>query len=119
VSDAVIIFHNPGCGTSRNTLALIEAEGVTPTIIEYMTAGWTKSQLQGLLTHAGLRPRDVLRAKESLATELGLLDPAASDETILDAMVANPILVDRPIVATPLGVALCRPAERVLPLLGR
>jgi arsenate reductase len=119
VSDAVIIFHNPACGTSRNTLALIEAEGVSPTIIEYMTAGWTKSQLQGLFTHAGMTPRQALRAKEALASELGLNDPATSDDAILDAMVAHPILVERPIVATPLGVALCRPAERVLPLLGR
>ena len=107
----VTIFHNPACGTSRNTLALIREAGVEPTVVEYLKTGWTKAQLQALLKQMGKGPRDVLRVAGTPAEELGLTDPAASDEAILSAMVEHPILVQRPIVVTPKGAALCRPAE--------
>ena len=113
----ITIFHNPACGTSRNTLAMIEAAGYAPSVVEYLKAGWTRPQLDGLLAAMGATPRDLLRQKGTPAADLGLLDPAVGDEAILDAMVAHPILVNRPIVVTPKGVKLCRPSERVLPLL--
>jgi len=115
----VVIHHNPDCGTSRNTLAMALAAGYAPTIIEYLETGWTKPQLQALLAVMRARPRDVLREKGTPAAELGLLDDGVSDDTLLDAMVAHPILVNRPIVATPRGVKLCRPSEAVLHLLER
>ena len=115
----VVIHHNPDCGTSRNVLAIIEAAGYRPTVIEYLTTGWTKPQLLGLFATAGLTPRAALRTTKSPAQELGLLDPAISDEALLDAMVAHPILVNRPIVCTAKGVQLCRPSELVLDLLDR
>jgi len=99
----VVIHHNPDCGTSRNTLAMALAAGYAPTIIEYLETGWTKPQLQALLAVMRARPRDVLREKGTPAAELGLLDDGVSDDTLLDAMVAHPILVNRPIVATPRG----------------
>lgn len=107
----VTIFHNPSCGTSRNTLAMIREAGVEPTVVEYLKTGWTRPQLEGLLKKMGKAPRDILRTKGDLAGELGLTDPKASDDKILDAMVAHPILVERPIVDTPKGAVLCRPAE--------
>ncbi len=113
----VTIFHNPGCGTSRNTLAMIEAAGYAPTVIDYLTTGWTRPQLEGLLAATGLTPRGLLRESGTPAAELGLLDPAVTDGAILDAMLAHPILVNRPIVVTPKGAALCRPSEVVLVLL--
>lgn len=113
----VTIFHNPKCGTSRNVLAMIQASGVEPTVVEYLKAGWTREQLTDLLARATAKPRDWLRVKGSPAAELGLLDPATADDAILTAMVADPILVERPIVVTPKGVALCRPSERVFDLL--
>jgi arsenate reductase len=113
----VTIFHNPACGTSRNTLAAIRETGVEPVVVEYLKAGWTKAQLQDLLGKLGLGPRDILRTKGALAAELGLTDPAASDEAILDAMVANPVLVERPIVVSPHGAVLARPSERVFDIL--
>ena len=113
----VTIFHNPACGTSRNTLALIRAAGYEPTVVEYLKTGWTKAQLEGLLAAMAVRPRDILRQKGSPAVDLGLLDPAVSDATILAAMVDHPILVERPIVVTPKGAKLARPAEGVLDLL--
>jgi arsenate reductase len=113
----VTIFHNPGCGTSRNVLAAIRARGVEPTVVEYLKAGWTKPQLKGLLAAMGAKPRDILRVRGTPAEDLGLTRPQASDEAILDAMVAHPILVERPIVVTPRATALCRPAERVEELL--
>ncbi len=113
----VTIFHNPACGTSRNTLAMIEAAGYAPTVVDYLTTGWTRPQLDRLLAATRLTPRALLRTSGTPAEELGLLDPAVTDETILDAMVAHPILVNRPIVVTPKGAALCRPSEAVLPLL--
>jgi arsenate reductase len=119
MSDAfpVVIYHNPACGTSRNVLSLIEAAGCTPTVIEYLTTGWTRPQLLGLFAAAGLTPRAALRTTNSPAESLGLLDPAVGDEAILAAMVEQPVLVNRPIVCTPKGVRQCRPSETVLELL--
>lgn len=114
-----VIHHNPDCGTSRNVLAVIRATGTEPVIVEYLQTGWTRPQLQALFAAADLTPRDALRTSKSPAEALGLLDPAVSDDALLDAMVAHPILVNRPIVCTPKGVALCRPSEAVLPLLER
>lgn len=113
----VTIFHNPACGTSRNTLAAIRQTGVEPVVVEYLKAGWTKAQLQDLLGKLALRPRDILRVKGALAAELGLTDPSASDDAILDAMVAHPVLVERPIVQSPRGTVLARPSERVFDIL--
>lgn len=115
----ITIFHNPDCGTSRNALAMIEAAGCAPTVVEYLKAGWTRPQLQQLLSAMNARPRDILREKGTPAAELGLLDPAVSDDLIVEAMVAHPILVNRPLVVTPKGVKLCRPSEVVLDLLER
>jgi arsenate reductase len=115
----VVIHHNPDCGTSRNVLAIIEAAGYRPTVIEYLKTGWTLPQLLGLFAAAGLSPRDALRTTKSPAAELGLLDPAVSDEALLAAMLAHPVLVNRPIVCTAKGVRLCRPSETVLDLLDR
>jgi len=115
----ITIFHNPACGTSRNALAMIEAAGYTPAVVEYLQAGWTRPLLERLLAAAALSPRQALREKGTPAAEIGLLDPNVSDAAILDAMLAHPILVNRPIVETPLGVALCRPSEVVLTLLDR
>lgn len=113
----VTIFHNPACGTSRNTLALIREAGIEPTVVEYLKTGWTRPQLTALLARMDKGPRDILRVGGTPAEALGLTDPATTDEAILDAMVAEPILVQRPIVATPLGAALCRPPETVHSLL--
>ena len=113
----VTIFHNPNCGTSRNTLQAIRDKGIQPKVVEYLKAGWTKDQLKGLLMRMGATPRDVLRVRGTPAEELGLTKPSATDEQILDAMTQHPILVERPIVATPKGVALCRPVEKVAALL--
>jgi arsenate reductase (glutaredoxin) len=115
----VVIYHNPECGTSRNVLAIIEAAGYTPTVIEYLNTGWTRPQLLGLFAVAGLTPRTALRETKSPATELGLPGEGVSNEVILDAMIKYPILVNRPIVCTPKGVRLCRPSEAVLDLLDR
>jgi arsenate reductase len=112
-----VIHHNPGCGTSRNVLAVIRATGTDPVVIAYLQTGWTRPQLQALFAAADITPRDALRTTKSPAEELGLLEPAVSDDALLDAMVAHPVLVNRPIVCTPKGVALCRPFEAVLPLL--
>jgi arsenate reductase len=115
----VIIYHNPDCGTSRNALAMIEAAGYRPEVVDYRKIGWTRPQLDHLLAAMDASPRTLLRDKGTPAAELGLLDPAASDEAILAAMVAHPILVNRPIVVTPRGTKLCRPSEEVLSLLDR
>lgn len=113
----ITLYHNPKCGTSRNTLAMIRAAGYEPDVVEYLKTGWTKGLLQDLLKRMKAKPRDILREKEPLVGELGL--STASDEKILDAMTAHPILVNRPIVVTPRGVKLCRPSEEVLSLLER
>lgn len=115
----IVIHHNPDCGTSRTVLTIIRDSGETPVVIDYLETGWTRAQLLGLFAAAGLTPREALRVKRSPAAELGLLDPAVGDNVLLDAMVAHPILVNRPIVCTPKGVRLCRPAETVLELLDR
>lgn len=113
----ITIYHNPECGTSRNVLAMIEAAGHIPQIVEYQKAGWTRPLLDRLLADMALRPRDILRTKGTPAADLGLLEPAVPDETVLTAMLAHPILVNRPIVVTPKGARLCRPSEAVLDLL--
>jgi arsenate reductase len=110
---AITIFHNPACGTSRNVLAALRDGGHGPEVVEYLKAGWTEAQLKDLFGKMGVTPRQMLRTKGDLAGELGLTGPAASDAAILKAMVAHPVLVERPIVITPKGVFLCRPAERL------
>ena len=113
----IVIHHNPDCGTSRNVLAIIEAGGEVPVVIEYLKEGWTRPQLLGLFAAAGLTPRTALRETKSPAKDLGLLEPGVSDEVILEAMLEHPVLVNRPIVCSPKGVRLCRPSEAVLDLL--
>ncbi|NGM48694.1 arsenate reductase (glutaredoxin) [Caulobacter sp. 602-2] len=115
----VTIFHNPKCGTSRNTLAIIEAAGYAPTVVEYLKAGWTLEQLKDLAARTGLGARGLLRVKGTPAEELGLTGPAAAEDAILAAMVEHPILVERPIVVTPKGAVLARPKEKVLEILDR
>jgi arsenate reductase len=117
--ESVVIDHNPACGTSRNVLALINAAGHLPTVIDYQLTGWTQPQLLGLFAAAGLTPRTALRETKSPAGKLGLLVPDVDDETILAAMIEHPVLVNRPIVCTSKGVRLCRPSEVVLDLLDR
>jgi arsenate reductase len=116
---SVVVHHNPACGTSRNVLALIEAAGFAPIVIDYLKEGWTRPQLLGLFAAAGLTPRQALREKGTPAEALGLLADGVDEETILAAMVAHPVLVNRPIVCAPKGVRLCRPSETVLDLLDR
>lgn len=115
----ITIYHNPACGTSRNTLAMIRAAGYEPTVVEYLKAGWSRPLLEMLLKEMKVKPRNVMREKGTPAAELGLLAPGVTDDQILDAMVAHPILVNRPIVVTPKGVKLSRPSEVVLELLNR
>lgn len=114
----VTIFHNPACGTSKTTLQNLREGGYEPVVVEYLKAGWTRPQLEGLFAQMGVTPRQALREKGSPAAELGLID-GASDDAILTAMTEHPILVNRPIVVTPLGARLCRPAELVDDLLPR
>lgn len=113
----VVIYHNPRCGTSRNTLALLREKGVEPRVVEYLKEGWTRDQLKDLLAKMEVRAHDILRVKDTRADELGLSDPNASEDALIAAMIIDPILVNRPIVVTPKGAALCRPAELVLGLL--
>lgn len=115
----VAIHHNPDCGTSRNVLAILRATGEEPVVIEYLKQGWTRPQLLGLFAAAGLTPRTALRETKSPAAALGLLGPGVGDEALLAAMLEHPVLVNRPIVCSPLGVRLCRPSELVLDLLER
>lgn len=115
----IVIHHNPDCGTSRNVLAFIRAAGVEPVVIDYLAEGWTRPQLLALFAAADLTPRAALRETKSPAHEMGLLADGTSDETILNAMLEHPILVNRPIVCTPKGVRLCRPSEAVFDLLDR
>lgn len=116
MTDAVI-YHNPRCGTSRNTLGLIRNAGVEPQIIEYLKAPPTHDELRDLIKRAGLTPRQAIRAKESVYRELKLDDPTVSEDQLLDAMVAHPVLMERPLVVTAKGVRLCRPSEAVIDLL--
>lgn len=113
----VTIYHNPDCGTSRNVLAIVKAAGYAPTVVDYRSQGWTRSQLEGLFVSMDASPRDVLREKGTPAAELGLLGDAVPQDQILSAMLEYPILVNRPIVVTPKGTMLCRPSEAVLELL--
>ena len=111
------IFHNPACGTSRNVLALIRNSGVEPTVVEYLKTPPGRDRLLALLAQLGLPVRAVLRKKGTPYEELGLDNPALSDDALIDAIVAHPILLERPIVITPLGAKLCRPSEAVLDIL--
>ena len=113
----VTIYHNPGCGTSRNVLGLIRNAGIEPAIVEYLQDPPDRATLVDLIRRAGLTPRAALREKGALYLELGLDDPALSDDHLLDAMLAHPILINRPFVATDVGVRLCRPSELVLDIL--
>lgn len=114
---SVTIYHNPACGTSRNTLALIRNAGIEPTVIEYLSLPPTRETLQTLIRDAGLTVRDALRQSGTPYAELGLADPALTEDQLLDAMLTHPILINRPFVVTPLGVRLCRPSEVVLDIL--
>lgn len=114
---SVTIYHNPACGTSRNTLAMIRNAGIEPEIIEYLKTPPSRTTLQDLIVRAGLTVRALLREKGTLYTELGLADASLTDAQLLDAMMAHPILINRPLVVTPLGVRLCRPSEAVLDIL--
>ncbi len=114
---AVTIFHNPRCGTSRNTLALIRNAGIEPTVVAYLETPPSREQLVQLIAASGLSVRDVMRSKEALCAELGLNDAARTDAELVDAMLAHPVLINRPIVVTELGTRLCRPSELVLDIL--
>ncbi len=114
---SVTIYHNPDCGTSRNTLAMIRNAGIEPEIIEYLKNPPDRATLKDLIVRAGLTVRATLREKGTPYVELGLAEASLSDEQLLDAMLAHPILINRPIVVTPLGVRLCRPSEVVLDIL--
>jgi len=113
----ITIYHNPKCGTSRNTLALIRNSGAEPEVIEYLQDPPSRERLLELAKRMGVRLRDILRRKGTPYDELRLDDPALSDEQLLDAIAAHPILIERPIVVTPLGTRLCRPSELVLDIL--
>jgi arsenate reductase len=113
----VIIYHNPACGTSRNTLALIRNAGIEPHVIEYVKTPPARELLRQLIRRMGVPVRAVLREKGTPYAELGLGDAALTDDQLLDAMIAHPVLINRPIVVTPMGVRLCRPSEAVIDLL--
>jgi arsenate reductase (glutaredoxin) len=113
----IIIYHNPDCGTSRNTLAMIRNAGIEPHVVEYLKTPPARPLLKQLIARMGISVRDLLREKGTPFHELGLGDPALSDDQLLDAMMAHPILINRPIVVTPDGVRLCRPSEAVIELL--
>ena len=113
----VIIYHNPKCGTSRNTLALIRNAGIEPQVIEYLATPPDRDTLKSMIERAGLTVRQAMREKEALFQELGLGDASLSDDALLDAMLTNPVLINRPLVVTPTGVRLCRPSELVLDIL--
>ncbi len=114
---SVTIFHNPRCGTSRNTLALIRNAGIEPDVVLYLEAPPTREQLAQVINASGLPAREMLRSKEALCAELGLDDPARTDAELIEAMAAHPVLINRPIVVTELGTRLCRPSELVLDIL--
>lgn len=113
----ITIFHNPKCGTSRNVLALIRHAGLEPRVVEYLKTPPTRDEIRALATATGQPLRALLRDKEAVFTELGLDDAALGDDALLDAIEQHPVLLNRPIVVTPLGTALCRPSEAVLELL--
>ena len=113
----IVIYHNPECGTSRNALAMIRNAGIEPHVVEYLKPPPSRAMLVELIERAGISPRDLLREKGTPYAELGLGDTSLSDEALVDAMMAHPILINRPLVVSPLGVKLCRPSEAVLDLL--
>ena len=113
----IVIYHNPECGTSRNTLALIRNSGTEPHVVEYLKSPPSRALLVEMIEKAGMTPRALLREKGTPYAELGLGDESLSDEVLVDAMMAHPILINRPLVVTPLGVRLCRPSEAVLDIL--
>jgi len=113
----IVIYHNPDCGTSRNTLAMIRNAGIEPHVIEYLKTPPSRALLVQIIGRAGLTPRDLLREKGTPYAELGLGDTSLTDDALLDAMMAHPVLINRPLVVSPLGVKLCRPSEAVLDLL--
>lgn len=116
---SVTIYHNPACGTSRNTLALIRAAGVEPEVVQYLETPPSREELVSLIGRMGMRPRDLLREKGTPYAQLGLGDLSLSDDHLIDAMMEHPILINRPIVVGPRGVKLCRPSEEVLSILDR
>ena len=113
----ITIYHNARCGTSRNTLALIRNTGVEPRVVDYLATPPDRATLAAMIAKAGLTVREAMRSKEAVFTELGLGDASLSDDALLDAMLANPVLINRPFVVTPEGVRLCRPSELVLDIL--
>ena len=113
----IVIYHNPVCGTSRNTLGLIRNAGIEPHVVEYLKTPPSRALLVQLIDRAGMTPRELLREKGTPYAELGLGDDALSDDALVDAMMAHPVLINRPLVVSPLGVKLCRPSEAVLDLL--
>jgi arsenate reductase len=113
----ITIYHNPACGTSRNTLALIRNAGIEPRVIEYLKDPPDRETLAGLIAAMDVPARDVLRAKEAAYAELHLDDPSLGDDALIDAMLEHPVLIQRPIVVSPLGTRMCRPSEAVLDLL--
>jgi len=117
MSDTVTIYHNPKCGTSRNTLGLIRNAGIEPTVIEYLKDPPSRAELLSLIKRMDIAPRALLREKGTPYAELKLDNPALTDDEIVDAMMGHPILINRPIVVTPRGVKLCRPSEAVLDIL--
>ena len=114
---SVTIYHNPQCGTSRNTLAMIRQSGVEPAVVEYLKTPPSRERIKELVAAMGVSVRGLLREKGTPYAELGLSDPKLSDDALIDAMLAHPILINRPIVVTPKGVKLCRPSEAVLEIL--
>ena len=114
---SVTIYHNPQCGTSRNTLAMIRQSGVEPVVVEYLKTPPSRERIKELVAAMGISVRELLREKGTPFTELGLADPKLPDDALIDAMLAHPILINRPIVVTPKGVKLCRPSEAVLEIL--
>ncbi|MFG1300868.1 arsenate reductase (glutaredoxin) [Xanthobacter sp. V3C-3] len=113
----IVIYHNPDCGTSRNTLAMIRNAGIEPHVIEYLKTPPSRELLIQLIARAGLTPRELLREKGTPYAALGLSNPALTDAALIEAMMEHPVLINRPIVVSPLGVRLCRPSEQVLDLL--
>lgn len=113
----IVIYHNPECGTSRNTLAMIRNAGIEPHVVEYLKTPPSRELLEQLIARMGISARELLREKGTPYQELGLEDPALSDAQLVDAMMEHPILINRPIVVTPVGVRLCRPSEAVLDIL--
>jgi len=113
----IVIYHNPACGTSRNTLAMIRNAGIEPHVVEYLKTPPARALLVEMIDRASMTPRELLREKGTPYAELGLGDTSLSDEALIDAMMAHPVLINRPLVVSPLGVKLCRPSEAVLDLL--